>query len=85
MTATAAIGLAPVRELLANGVTLLVKETRTQPAVTISATMSAGSICDPPGAEGIAHLLSRLLDRGAGTRHGPRRSPTFSICEGCRR
>ena len=68
MTTTPAPGLAPVRERLANGVTLLVKETRAQPAVTISATMSAGSVCDPPGAEGRAHLLSRLLDRGAGTR-----------------
>ncbi len=68
MTTTPAPGLAPVRERLANGVTLLVKETRAQPAVTISATMSAGSVCDPPGAEGLAHLLSRLLDRGAGTR-----------------
>ena len=68
MTATSAPGLAPVRTRLANGVTVLVKEARAQPAVTVSATMSAGSICDPPGAEGIAHLLSRLLDRGAGTR-----------------
>ena len=68
MTTTPAPGLAPVRERLANGVTLLVKETRAQPAVTISATMSAGSVCDPPGEEGTAHLLSRLLDRGAGTR-----------------
>ena len=30
--------------------------------------MATGSVCDPPGAEGLAHLLSRLLDRGAGTR-----------------
>lgn len=61
-------GLAPVRERLANGLTLLVKETRAQPAVTISATVSVGSAADPPGCEGTAHLLSRLLDRGAGTR-----------------
>ena len=68
MTTTPAAGLAPVRERLDNGVTLVVKETRAQPAVTISATMSTGSIGDPPGVEGLAHLLSRLLDRGAGTR-----------------
>ena len=68
MTTTVNPGLAPVRERLGNGVTVLVKESRAQPAVTVSATMSAGSICDPPGAEGLAHLLSRLLDRGAGTR-----------------
>lgn len=68
MTTTLAPDLAPVRQRLANGVTLLVKETHAQPAVTINATMSVGSACDPPGVEGTAHLLSRLLDRGAGTR-----------------
>jgi len=66
MMTTLVSGLAPVRERLANGVTLLVKQTRAQPAVTISATMSAGSLMDPEGAEGTAHLLSRVLDRGAG-------------------
>ncbi|MDA1094300.1 MAG: pitrilysin family protein [Acidobacteria bacterium] len=69
-TPTAPRGLAPARECLANGVTLIVKPTATQPAVTINATVSAGSLCDPRGAEGTAHLLSRLLDRGAGTRRG---------------
>ena len=68
MTATPAAGLGPVRERLANGVTLVVQETHAQPAVTISASMSAGSLCDPPGVEGLAQLLSRLLDRDAGTR-----------------
>ena len=65
---TPAPGLAPVREQLANGLTLLVKPTRSQAAVTISAAVSAGSVCDPPGREGSAHLLSLLLDRGAGAR-----------------
>ena len=65
---TPTLGLAPVREQLANGVTLIVTQTPTQPAVTISAAMSAGSLCDPIGAEGTAHLLSRVLDRAAGTR-----------------
>jgi zinc protease len=61
-------GLAPVREQLANGVTLIVAQTPTRPAVTISAAMAAGSLWDPSGAEGTAHLLSRVLDRAAGTR-----------------
>ncbi|MDP7690960.1 MAG: pitrilysin family protein [Vicinamibacterales bacterium] len=68
MTTASVTGLSPVRERLVNGVTLLVEETRAQPAVTIGATMSAGSLCDPSGAEGTAQLLSRLLDRGAGER-----------------
>ena len=67
---TPTLGLAPVREQLANGVTLIVKQTPTQPAVTISAAMSTGSLCDPLGAEGTAHLLARVLDRGAGARTG---------------
>ena len=61
-------GLAPVRMRLDHGLTLLVQETRTQPAVSISAAVSAGSAADPPGGEGTACLLSRLLDRGAGGR-----------------
>ena len=61
-------GLAPVREQLANGVKLIVAQTPTRPAVTISAAMAAGSLWDPSGAEGTAHLLSRVLDRAAGTR-----------------
>jgi len=65
---TPTLGLAPVREQLANGVTLIVTQTPTQPAVTISAAMSVGSLCDPIGADGTAHLLSRLLDRAVGTR-----------------
>jgi zinc protease len=65
---TPPLGLAPVREQLANGVTLIVAQTPTQPAVTISAAMAAGSLWDPTGGEGTAHLLSRLLDRAAGTR-----------------
>ena len=68
MTATRAPGLAPVREQLTNGLTLLVQQTRIQPAVTISAAVAAGSVCDPPDREGSVHLLSLLLDRGAGVR-----------------
>ncbi len=61
-------GLAPVRVESANGLTLLVQETRTQPAVSVSVAVSAGAAADPPGGEGTAWLLSRLLDRCAGGR-----------------
>ena len=79
MTTSPAPGLAPVREQLANGVTLLVKEARAQPAVAINATMTAGSVCDPPGAEGLTHFLSRLLDRGAGTRSAEEVADTLDL------
>lgn len=64
----AAAGLAPARTVLSNGTVLLVKETRKTPAVTLNIAVRAGSICDPVGAAGSAYLLSRVIDRGTGTR-----------------
>ncbi len=60
-------GLVPARTLLDNGVVVLAKETHTTPAVTIDLAMRAGSICDPAGAPGATHLLSRVIDRGTTT------------------
>lgn len=57
-------GLSPLREVLGNGVTVLAKETRKTPAVTIGLAVRAGSAYDPPEAAGAAYLLSRLIDRG---------------------
>ena len=73
-------GLAPVRVRLANGLTLLVQETRTQPSVSISAAVSAGSAADPPGGEGTAWLLSRVLDRGAGGRSAGETADLLDLC-----
>jgi zinc protease len=61
-------GLAPVRTQLPNGVVVIAKESQTIPAITINLAMRAGSICDPPGASGAVHLLSRVVDRGTATR-----------------
>lgn len=61
-------GLAPVRQSLANGAVIVAKETRTTPAVTFVAAMAVGSACDPDDRLGLAHLLSRLLDRGTVSR-----------------
>jgi len=60
--------LAPTRTTLDNGVTVLAKSTAMTPAVSINLTMRAGSSADPPGAEGTAWLLSRVIDRGTATR-----------------
>ena len=62
------VGLAPTRALLDNGLTVIAKETRKTPAVTIHIGISAGSICDPVDDPGTAHLLSRVIDRGTATR-----------------
>jgi zinc protease len=57
-------GLAPTRQVLPNGVTVIAKETRTTPAVTIYAAVHAGTLYDPPDATGLAHFVSRTIDRG---------------------
>ena len=68
MTTTLGRGLAPVREQLHNGAVLIAKESRTTPAVTIHAAFEAGIVFDPPVHPGVAHLVSRMLDRGTTTR-----------------
>lgn len=61
-------GLLPVRLVLPNGLTVLAKETRTTPAVTISVALRAGSVCDPTNCHGLAHFVSRVVDRGTASR-----------------
>src|SRR3954447_5510709 len=60
--------LSPIRSVLDNGATLLVKNTKTTPAVAISLALRAGSIVDPPDRAGMTWLLSRVLDRGTASR-----------------
>ena len=62
------MSLDPVRTTLANGVTLLVKQAATTPAVAISLSIRAGSIADPEGMAGMTWFLSRVIDRGTATR-----------------
>jgi zinc protease len=60
--------LDPVRLTLANGATVLVKDTSTNPSVTMLVGIRAGTYYDPDGSEGAAALLARVLDRGTHTR-----------------
>ena len=62
------MSLSPIRTTLDNGATLLVKGTRTTPAVAISLAVRAGSAADPAGLAGATWLLSRVIDRGTTTR-----------------
>src|SRR4029079_257591 len=64
----AARGLAPVREVLANGVVLLTQHTVTHPAVTVYATVEAGSGHDPDDKLGLANFVARVIDRGTVSR-----------------
>jgi zinc protease len=61
-------GLAPSRHVLANGLTVLSKQTTVTPAVTINATIRAGAVADPPALAGVAHFTSKTIDRGTTTR-----------------
>jgi zinc protease len=53
---------------LPNGSTVVAKETRKTPAVSINVAIRAGSICDPADALGATYVLSRVIDRGTATR-----------------
>ena len=68
MTSAVPRGLAPVRALLDNGAVVIAKQSQTTPAVTISAAIAAGTIFEPPGSDGLAHFVSRTIDRGTTSR-----------------
>jgi zinc protease len=61
-------GLAPFRRALSNGLIVLSKRTPVTPAVTISASIQAGAAFDPPSLGGVAHFVSKTIDRGTATR-----------------
>ena len=58
------------REVLPNGIVLLVAERPAVPIVAVRAYFRAGSAFDPPDAPGLANLTARLLTRGTATRTG---------------
>jgi zinc protease len=64
----AARGLAPVREVFSNGVVLITQHTVTHPAVTVYATLEAGSGHDLDGKLGLANFVARVIDRGTVSR-----------------
>lgn len=68
MTTAIHRGLAPVRAVLDNGAVVIAKQSQTTPAVTIHAAVAAGTVFDPPDQPGLAHFVSRTIDRGTLTR-----------------
>ena len=68
MTRAVYRGLAPVRAVLDNGAVVTAKRSTTTPAVTIHAGFLAGSVYDPAVHAGLAHFVSRTIDRGTATR-----------------
>lgn len=64
MTTLQQRGLAPVRFVLDNGVRVIAKHSAATPAVTVHASFEAGTVFDPPPEPGVAHFVSRTIDRG---------------------
>jgi zinc protease len=56
------------RDVLPNGLTLLLLEKHETPLVSATMLLRSGTVADPKGKEGLATLTSELLRRGAGTR-----------------
>jgi zinc protease len=50
--------------VLRNGAVVIAKQATSTPAVTIHASLKAGSVFDPPDRAGVAHFVSKTLDRG---------------------
>jgi zinc protease len=57
---------APKRACLDNGLVVVVRPNRATRSVAARLVLEAGSAFDPQGKAGLAALLARLLDRGAG-------------------
>ena len=55
------------REVLPNGLTLLLLEKHEVPLVSAALLLRSGTVTDPRGKEGLATLTSELLRRGTGT------------------
>lgn len=68
MTSGSATGLAPSRYVLPNGLRVLFKRTATTPAVTLHLALDCGSLHDPAASPGLAHFVSRTIDRGTESR-----------------
>jgi zinc protease len=64
MPTTAHRGLAPLRKALPNGAIVIAQHTTTHRAVTIHASVAAGSGHDTDTALGTAHFVAKVIDRG---------------------
>jgi len=55
------------KEVLPNGLTLLLKEDHSTPVVAVSAVARGGQWIEPEGLAGVSHMAAMLLLRGAGS------------------
>src|SRR4030095_15464672 len=59
------------REVLPNGIVLMVAERPAVPIVVVRTFSRAGAVLDPPDRAGLANLTGSLLTRGTAKRTGP--------------
>jgi zinc protease len=72
LAASAASSAPPVhREVLPNGIVLLVAERPAIPIVAVRVSLRAGAVHEPPERAGLANLTGALLSRGTAKRTGP--------------
>jgi len=73
LLSAATAGGAPLahREVLPNGIVLLVAERPAVPIVAVRVLSRAGAAFDPPDRGGLANLTGALLTRGTAKRTGP--------------
>ncbi len=67
------------REVLPNGLTLLVSEQRSVPIVAIRVLLKVGSMHDPAAKSGLANLTAQLLSQGTTTRTAPQISEAIEF------
>ncbi len=70
------------REVLPNGMVLLVSEQRAVPIVTVSMLIQAGAILDPPDKPGVANLAAQTMTQGTTTRTAPQISEAIEFVGG---
>ncbi|HSG06023.1 MAG TPA: pitrilysin family protein, partial [Nitrospiria bacterium] len=69
----------PARIVTESGLTLLVQESHSLPMVTIQVIIGGGSVRDPEGKAGLAHITADLLDEGTSTRDAVEISEAFDF------
>src|SRR3989454_8739024 len=70
------------REVMPNGIVLLVTERPAVPIVAVRVLLEAGAVYDPPDRAGLANLTAALLTRGTATRPGPALDPAIEFVGG---
>jgi len=70
-------GLVPLRAVLGNGATVIAEQTATHPAVTLHASVEAGSGHDPDDRLGLAHFAARVVDRGTWSKSADQLAEAF--------